>query len=401
MGLSGEEKASLKDAIVDGFSLDEFERLSMYRLEKDFLKETPPADFPHRVFKFIELAERQGWTGKLVKAIHEENPNHTTIVKFAASYLRSAASRSVVIDASKASRFEDYWSWLRNLTAVKRSLVGLDIPPVFVELTLDHHLDHLNHSAELSDRGRSGLEQLLELSGQHQPRLTGRWILRGAPGSGKTKLLLRFAAKLARAQDLRQIPLFFSLPQLMERSNFLEHVEHEVCRTQPRARGLADELYFAGQEGHLVVLLDGFDEVGENSQDETRTFLQTLSESWPRSAIFVSSRPVEGLRLPRFRTVDLLPLDRRRKIELLAHLLDDSNAAKAERELDRLEGDLGLRQLTGNPLNLTLLAALVRAGEKPDRDRLAFYGQSIDRLLVGKDRPHGQQLPRRRSIDWP
>ncbi len=398
MGLSGRKKEKLQEAIVAAFSPEEFERFSVYRLDKNFINETPYGTFLYRVFQFIELAEREIWTGKLVEALRKEKPDHCEIASFAADYSVSAATRLAAhAEDAKAYQLDDYWPWIRYHTSLEKNVVVPNVPPVFVELALDPHLNHLNRSAELSDRRCGGLDQLLELNYHRHPKVTGRWILCGTPGSGKTRLLRRFATELARARDPARIPLFFSLPQLMDRSTFLERVEQEICRRRPRARGLAAELELAGTEGRLVVLLDGFDEVGEPSQDDARDFLQALGETWSQSAIFVSSRPVERLRIPGFRKVDLLPLDRGRKVELLARLLDEADASKAEGVLDRLEGDLGLRQLTGNPLNLTLLTALVRAGEEPDRDRLAFYSRSIDRLLAGADRPHSQILPRTRA----
>jgi len=391
MGLSGQQKKALCEAIQDAFKEEELKQVLMFELDKDYDGLVEDSNYKARVFSLVQHAARHNWIEPLITALRQANPGNPKLAAFASEYFVRADTT--------AARFDLYWRLVRSEHETPGAeLAAPDAPPVFVEVDLDPDFgQNLAPTVELAGNSFGGLRRLFDLDPRHL-NVTGRWILRGEPGSGKTLLLRHFAAQLAAAEDRARIPVFFSLPRLINESTpMCEQIEKAICRADSRARGLADELDRAGDEGRLVVLLDGFDEVGDPQQDAARILLETLRDSWRKSAIIVSSRPVEQAPPSGFRIVHLRPLDRPRKIALLAQLFGGTDPAvqsRAAEMLDRVEGDLGLLQLTGNPLNLTLLGLLVKDGQEPNRNRLKFYGQSIDRLLERRHRPHLLQLPR-------
>ena len=60
------------------------------------------------------------------------------------------------------------------------------------------------------------LDEVLELPVGEPPWNTGRWLLEGPPGSGKTTLLRYLAARRAQHASADRVPLFVSLPRLVE-----------------------------------------------------------------------------------------------------------------------------------------------------------------------------------------
>ena len=229
--------------------------------------------------------------------------------------------------------------------------------------------------------------ELLDLDPSQYPWVTRRWIVRGDPGSGKTTLLRHLAARLAQASPSRWVPVFQSLPVLMRsRESLLERVERQMGRTEHR--GLKAVLDREGQEGRLLLLLDGLDEVSAEDREDAETVLRELAERWPTTPIVVTTRPIGFRRFAgAFRELQLLPLNRKRRFEFLSRWFgradntrDDERAADALRELDAP----GLRDLAGNPLYLTLMALLLEQDQSPSRRRSALYGQVFDLLLQGK-----------------
>jgi predicted NACHT family NTPase len=117
-------------------------------------------------------------------------------------------------------------------------------------------------------RGSFTMGELLELAPEVHPWVTRRWVVRGDPGSGKTTLLRHLAARLAEESPPRWVPVFQSLPVLLRKREFLlDRIERQMGRADHR--GMAAVLEREGQEGRLLLLLDGLDEVEDREDAET------------------------------------------------------------------------------------------------------------------------------------
>jgi formylglycine-generating enzyme required for sulfatase activity len=146
-----------------------------------------------------------------------------------------------------------------------------------------------------------------------------------------------------------------------------------------------------GKEGRLVVLLDGLDEVPRGERRRAKELLHRLRARWPRSALVVTARPIGYEPFAEdFLEVEVLPLERGQRVELLASWLggrrDPQARERAERALRRLAGDRTLEELSGNPLYLTLIAFLVRRDLEPSANRTSLHDQALDLLLEGRHR---------------
>ena len=244
------------------------------------------------------------------------------------------------------------------------------------------------------------LPDLVALDRQAYPWVTGRWVLLGDPGAGKTTLLRHLAATLARQGGRPFLPLFESLPRLLREGTFLlDRVVERLTRAGHPAQGLAGALNQAGRDGRLLLLLDGLDEVPRETREKAEQLLRDLATDWPATPIVVTSRPI-GYRSPAsdFREVEVLPLERASRRELLARLFgraggtpDFVRADSAMEALDAAE----LQEVAGNPLYLTLMALLFEQEIAPDRNRTRLYDQVFELLLDGKHRPGAEPMDRK------
>ncbi|MEM9291024.1 MAG: SUMF1/EgtB/PvdO family nonheme iron enzyme [Acidobacteriota bacterium] len=227
----------------------------------------------------------------------------------------------------------------------------------------------------------------------------GRWLLEGSPGSGKTTLLRHYAARLAEAASPDRIPLFASLPKLVETGQ--ELVQHATDGLGiAGVEGLRRALAAAGREGRVVLLLDSFDEVPRERRDAVLRFVSQLSrdDAWRRCRVVISSRPIgRGDALDGLPQLDLLALDPERRLEFLEKWLRHDGRAgwktEAKVALDHFLATRGLRDLSGIPLYLTLLATLLAKGKQPSENLADLYQQVFDLLLEGGHRKDPTPMP--------
>ncbi len=91
-------------------------------------------------------------------------------------------------------------------------------------------------------------------------------------------LLRHLAAGLAGESERRWVPVFESLPRLMREPEFLlTRLERQLLRTGERVKGLAGALEREAQEGRLLLLLDGLDEVPRERREEAESALRDFS----------------------------------------------------------------------------------------------------------------------------
>ncbi len=248
------------------------------------------------------------------------------------------------------------------------------------------------------------LRDLLALSRGNPSWVTHRWVVLGDPGAGKTTLLRHLAATLAADTKRRWVPVFESLPRLMRQPEWLlDRLEREMRKAGEPTQGLAAALSQEGQEGRLLLLLDGLDEVPRDDREDAEALLRQISARWPETPVVVTSRPI-GYRRPgsEFVELDLLAFAAGQRREFLGRWFGRSTA-KVDRGLATevmkvLRGDRGLWDLSGNPLYLTLMALLFEQGKKPERNRAILYEQVFDLLLDGRHRSAGKPIDAKKAV---
>ncbi|MCB9761053.1 MAG: SUMF1/EgtB/PvdO family nonheme iron enzyme [Alphaproteobacteria bacterium] len=229
-----------------------------------------------------------------------------------------------------------------------------------------------------------------------------RWALLGHPGSGKTTLLRRLAVERAEAAltarakgDAWTLPLYVSLASWSRSGQ--ELVTHLAA--EPGVPDTAPILERALSEGRALLLFDGLDEVAPAQVQRVAQRIATLAERWPSVPMIVTSRfqgytplpapftgPGEPPTAQPFGLLHLQPLSPEAQSELALNWLDPE---PAEALLERVRGDLSLKEMVEVPLLLTMLCLCEgQRLQSPDPGarpglRTEVYEEVLTLLLAG------------------
>ncbi|MEH1165846.1 NACHT domain-containing protein [Micromonospora sp. CPCC 205539] len=231
-------------------------------------------------------------------------------------------------------------------------------------------------------------------------RLDRAVVILGAPGAGKTTTLLELARDLIdRAESDPDAPI----PVVLNLSSW-------PTRRLPLARWLAEQLgerYGIPPEqgaawvaaGDLLPLLDGLDEVAEETRDACVQAIADFHASQPLTPLAVCCRLAEyeqlGTELPVYGTVTIQPLDRAR-IERYVERTELAGLRAA------LAADPGLWELADSPLLLSIMALAYADGSDAPPDaadtgsgRTRLFARYVDVML--RRRPHPRYSPAQTS----
>ncbi len=249
-------------------------------------------------------------------------------------------------------------------------------------------LDEVRPEARFLSR-RLSIRQVLDLDPAQNPWISRRWLLRGAPGSGKTTLLRHLAWSLADAGGEPWMPVFESLPRLsVGQPSLFGRIEEDLDRAGQPGAEIRRVLEQQAEQGRLLLLLDGLDEVPRQARDRAETLLSELAAKWPKSPIVATTRPIGAWSPgPEFLELEVLPFNAVRRRGLLDRWFGRHGARTPERAASVagvVEADPGLRELACNPLYLTLTALLIEGGKEPERYRSKLFDQIFDLLEEGR-----------------
>ncbi|MBK9369612.1 MAG: SUMF1/EgtB/PvdO family nonheme iron enzyme [Deltaproteobacteria bacterium] len=226
----------------------------------------------------------------------------------------------------------------------------------------------LRRNASVEDlRGRVPLSDVLA-------HAHNRWGLLGDPGSGKTTLLRHVAVELLN-EPSGPLPIYLKVAEL---EHGLTHAITSLCASF-NAPNLTKYLLTEAQAGRVVLLIDGLDEAVD--LPAARRWVISAAADVGESQVVVASRPI-GYKEPSaaFKTLTICPLGAAEQTELLTRWVTDR--AKVTAALERLSRTPRLRRLAENPLLLTLVGLLLRAGQDVPSRRGELYERALKLLLT-------------------
>ncbi|QLE58290.1 NACHT domain-containing NTPase [Nostoc sp. TCL26-01] len=265
---------------------------------------------------------------------------------------------------------------------------------------IDKIQDKLSQDEQRSERKFSAQQLLKESS-------SGKFVLLGEPGVGKTTLMSYFAVILAENQaeqlglpaDIDLLPILIRIRDLARavNPNILEYIRDFAKNIYLKAELPKGFFEHWLEDGRALILLDGLDEIADASKRyEFVKNIETFLGQYSQNRAIITSRPA-GYSRNYFRT-DNFPHYRLEKfddsqIDLFIQKWYDSRLPKNPEESrqcqESLKKALGeqarIKLLARNPLLLTIIALIHRYQAYLPRQRYKLYEQAVDTLLINWD----------------
>ncbi|MBE9195868.1 NACHT domain-containing NTPase, partial [Synechocystis sp. LEGE 06083] len=219
----------------------------------------------------------------------------------------------------------------------------------------------------------------------------------GRPGVGKTTFLKHLAIQCNQGKFApHQVPIFIFLKEFAEDSrqrdkfNLAYYIGHKLHKEGINNSSVFKKLL---QEGRVLLLLDGLDEVLENDLDEVLKEIRKFCEQYYKSRFVVSCRTAaQKLQLQGFTDVEIAPFTQE-QITTFAQkwfvALTKTTSSMGKNQSNQFIEKLDLpenwqfRQLVVTPLFLHLACWVFQNQGKFPIKRTEFYKQGLD-LLLGK-----------------
>ena len=193
-------------------------------------------------------------------------------------------------------------------------------------------------------------------------------LVEGDAGIGKTTLSISLSEDWAREKLFQEFELLLllplrhkkvasagSLPELLE----LLHPSSDVCKSVAS--------YVENEEEKVLIIADGWDELGDSDQQEGSFLYELLFETFPLMSVVVTSRPSASAPLHRLPCID-------RFVEISGFSEEDikeyikseftSDQEKASRLLEQLEDNPLVESVCSIPLNCSIVCHLWRTLEE-------------------------------------
>lgn len=184
-------------------------------------------------------------------------------------------------------------------------------------------------------------------------------ILVAGPGMGKTTTLFQIAAGVLG--DVSGVPIVVLLNDwATEGSTVLESILQ-----RPAFKGISEnDFYKAAAQSGVVLLLDGWNELGAEARNRARVQVNSLKAKLPELGLIVSTRQPrnQALDVPfGGKRVDLLPLNDDQQMKIATAM----RGKEGMKLIDEAWRTAGVRELVTIPLYLTALLSLPKGAPFP------------------------------------
>ncbi len=249
---------------------------------------------------------------------------------------------------------------------------------------------------------RAGLSRAAEkrVPGLEAVKRHRKLMVLGKPGAGKSTFLKYLAMQCIEGNfQPNRIPIFITLKDFAEingNPDLFTYISHLI--KVPNSDALQKIL----QQGQLLVLLDGLDEVRE--EDTKRVLRQILefSDQFHLNQFVITCRiATKEYTFERFTEVEVADFNQEQIASFAQNWFRRNDPVKAERFIQKLKKNEPIQELASSPLLLTLLCLVF--GESADFpvNRSELYKEALDVLLKkwdGKRNIQREQLYKNLSL---
>lgn len=199
-------------------------------------------------------------------------------------------------------------------------------------------------------------------------------------GMGKSTLMKRIFIDVFEKQE--RIPLYVELRRVSGGETIKEHI---IKMLQLDSEG-SEIFLFDLNEGHFVVILDGFDEVQSEHRNQMITDILNFSTQYNQNTFILTSRPEDDFQaLVDFQKYTIAPLMQRESYDLLRK--HDTSENLSDHLIKKLElrENASIKEYLKTPLLVSLLYAAFNFKHTIPLKKHLFYEQVFDAFFQKHD----------------
>ncbi len=324
-----------------------------------------------------------------------------------------APERSLSIDALIASVRDNIYGSIYEKCGVMHVL------DMSQWISLDDIYTNVNILEKIIGRRRLGIPQLLEqagldnferfgLSGICEKRVPGleaveqysKLMVLGKPGAGKTTFLKHLAVQCVEGKfKPKLVPLFITLedfaeasgqPSLLAYSGQLlasygveldTKVKTDILTTL--SSGYSTDVELLLNQGRVLVLLDGLDEVMESDNRRVLKQIQHFTNQFHKNPFIITCRiAANEYTFEQFTEVEISDFDDQQiKTFATKWFRVKQDLVKVETFMEKIKKDKRIRELATSPILLTLLCIVFEGSNTFPVNRSELYKEGLDALL--------------------
>ena len=221
-------------------------------------------------------------------------------------------------------------------------------------------------------------------------------MILGKPGAGKTTFLKHLAIQcIGRMFQCDRVPVFITLKDFAEadsasssdvgtsgKPDLLEYIDR-LIGTNPVGARYTVPLLRILSAGRALILLDGLDEVRDADSSRVLRQIRDFSQQFPQNQFVITCRiAAREYTFEQFTEVEIADFDDKQIADFSNKWFRSKNdSIKAECFLQKLKGDVPIRELATSPLLLTLLCLVFEDSGSFPTNRAELYQTGVDVLL--------------------
>jgi hypothetical protein len=213
---------------------------------------------------------------------------------------------------------------------------------------------------------------------------TQNYVVEGTVGQGKSIFLRYLCIQELSTNGTGRIPIFLELRTIEKYSSLESAIKNALSNL---GFEIDKDLYeFYLESGHIVLLLDGFDELPSNHVMSVTEELETLSLKFTNLQIIVSSRPDRDIQKSvRFNILKIAPLSKRDFEPFLTKI--KVPPALRKQLLEALNNKASkVSELLTTPLMLTLVAYVYRSEREIPAELPQFFEILFQTVFTAHDK---------------
>jgi predicted NACHT family NTPase len=333
---------------------------------------------------FTEICKKLGlnWEDIVYKE-HEaqpESPDIDTLVQNVREkikpFIKKECKTMRVLDMTCPIEVKDIYTHVNVLENITRHL-RLEIAELLQGFNDPNKFDRfgLNRISEGRIPGLKAVEQRDKL------------MVLGKPGAGKTTFLKSLALQCSGGQlHSGLVPIFITLKDFGDdpkKHALLGYIIERLSDYEIESEEIEQLL----KQGKIMVLLDGLDEVKEESNKYVLAEITKFSDRYDKNRFVMTCRiATREYTFEKFTEVEVADFDKEQIDTFVKNWFECSKKEKKEEKAKKfrrnLENQPQIKELATNPLLLTLLCLVFEdKGEFVSRNRYDVYKEAIDTLL--------------------